>query len=336
MRAAVNTSYGPPEAVTVTEVAVPESGEGELLIRVDATTVNRTDCAYRAARPFFMRSFTGLRRPKRTILGTEFAGEVIGTGAQVDQFGVGERVFGYVEGRFGTHAEFAVVHQSASIATVPAGVGQTVAAAATEGFHYARSAIRSAGIRSGDRVLVNGATGGIGSAAMQQLSAMGVTVTGVCAGEHADLVRGLGADHVVDYTTEDFTELPQQFEVVFDAVGKSTFGRCRRILRPGGVYVSSGLGPGWQNLPLSLIGTVRRGRRRVVFPFPEDNQAVVEEIRDHLVAGMFRPVIDRTYPLEDIVAAHRYVETGQKVGNVVITVRRAGPGNPPAPGGPPS
>lgn len=325
MRAAVNARYGTPEVVTVTEVPVPEPGDGELLVRVDATTVNRTDCAYRAARPFFMRSFTGLRRPRRTILGTEFAGEVVGTGAQVDRFGVRDWVFGYLEGWFGAHAEYAVAHQSASVATVPAGVSQTAAAAATEGFHYARSAIRRAGVRPGDRVLVNGATGGIGSAAVQQLAAMGVAVTGVCAGEHADLVRGLGAEHVVDYGTEDFTELPERFEVVVDAVGKSTFGRCRRILRPDGVYVSSELGPGCQNLPLSLIGTVRRGRQRVVFPFPEDNQAVVEEIRDHLAAGTFRPLIDRSYPLEEIAAAHRYVETGQKIGNVVITVGDAAP-----------
>src|SRR5690606_28491177 len=121
-------------------------------------------------------------------------------------------------------------------------------------------------------------------------------------GDHLDLVRDLGADHVVDYTTEDFTRLPHQFQVVVDAVGKSSFGRCRRILRPDGVYVSSELGPGWQNLPLSLIGPLRRGRQRVVFPFPEDTQAVVEEIRDHLAAGTYRPVIDRTYPLSDIVA----------------------------------
>ncbi|MDX2376119.1 NAD(P)-dependent alcohol dehydrogenase [Microbacterium sp. LRZ72] len=322
MRAAVNTSYGPPEVVTVTDVPVPEPGAGELLIRVDATTVNRTDCAYRAARPFFMRLLTGLRRPRRPILGTEFAGEVVGIGVQVNQFRGGDRVFGYLEGRFGAHAEYAVVHQDASVATVPAGVDQPTAAAATEGFHYARSAIRRAGIQPGDRVLVNGATGGIGSAAVQQLAAMGVTVTAVCAAEHADLVRGLGADHVVDYTTEDFTRLPQQFEVVFDAIGTSTFGKCRRILRPDGVYVSSELGPGWQNLPLSLLGMMRRRRRRVVFPFPEDDQAVVEEIRDHLDGGTFRPVIDRTYPLEDIVAANRFVETGQKIGNVVIAVRQ--------------
>lgn len=320
MRAAVNTRYGPPEVVTVTDVPAPEPGEGELLVRVAATTVNRTDCAYRAARPFFMRALTGLRGPRRTILGTEFAGEVVGTGGQVDRFAVGDLVFGYCEGRFGAHAEYAVVPQTSSVATVPGGVGISEAAASTEGFHYARSAIKRAGVQPGDRVLVNGATGGIGSAAVQQLAVMGVAVTAVCTGEHADLVRGLGAERVVDYLTEDFTALPERFDVVIDAVGKSTFGRCRRLLTPDGVYVSSELGPGGQNLPLSLVGTVRRGRRRVVFPFPEDNQAVVEEIRDHLAAGSFRPVVDRTYPLEDIVAAHRYVETGQKVGNVVVTL----------------
>lgn len=325
MRAAVYTAYGPPEVVQVTDVAVPAPGAGELLVRVDATTVNRTDCAYRASRPFFMRALTGLRRPRRTILGTEFAGEVVGTGGEVDRFAVGDRVFGYLEGRFGTHAEYAVVPQSGSVATVPPGVSMPEAAASTEGFHYARSAIRRSGVRPGDQVLVNGATGGIGSAAVQQLAAMGVTVTAVCSAEHEELVRGLGAEDVVDYTTEDFTDTGQKFHVVIDAVGKSTFGRCRRILRPDGVYVSSELGPGWQNLPLSLVGQLRRGHQRVVFPFPEDNQAVVEEIADHLADGRFRPVLDRRYPLEDISSAYRYVETGQKIGNVVITVAATGP-----------
>jgi NADPH:quinone reductase-like Zn-dependent oxidoreductase len=315
----VNSRYGPPEVVSVTDVPTPEPGTGDLLIRVDATTVNRTDCAYRAARPFFMRSFTGVRRPRRTVLGSEFAGEVVGTGAQVDRFALGDLVFGYCEGRFGAHAEYLVVEQGASVARVPTGVGMAEAAAATEGFHYARSAIRRAGVRPGDHVLVNGATGGIGSAAVQQLVAMGAQVTAVCAGDHADLVRDLGAGQVVDYTTEDFTGLPHQFQVVVDAVGKSSFGRCRRILRPDGVYVSTELGPGGQNLPLSVIGSLRRGHQRVVFPFPEDNQSVVEEIRDHLAAGTYRPVIDRSYPLEDIVAAYRYVEAGQKIGNVVLT-----------------
>ncbi len=320
MWAAVSTSYGPPEVVRVTEVPDPVPDPNELLVRVQATTVNRTDCAYRAARPFFMRGFTGLRRPRRTVLGTEFTGTVVGTGDRVDRFAPGEKVFGYCEGRFGAHAEYLVVHESSSVATVPDGLGDLEAAAATEGCHYARSAILRAGVRAGHHVLVNGATGGIGSAAVQLLAASGASVTAVCAGEHANLVRALGADHVVDFTTEDFTRGRQRYDVVLDAVGKSTFARCRGILEPGGVYVSSELGPGWQNLPLALLGTRRRGHRRVVFPFPHDDQSVVEEIRDHLTAETFRPVIDRTYPLEEIVEAHRYVETGQKIGNVVVTV----------------
>ncbi|WP_154792792.1 NAD(P)-dependent alcohol dehydrogenase [Occultella kanbiaonis] len=321
MRAAVSTRYGAPDVVSVRDVPAPVPGPDELLVRVDVTTVNRTDCAYRAAHPFFVRSFTGLRRPRRTILGTEFAGEVVRTGARVHRFTVGERVFGYCEGPFGAHAEYLVVAQDAMVATVPDGIGQREAATATEGCHYALSAVRRAGVRPGERVLVNGATGGIGSAAVQLLAAMDVTVTAVCAGEHADLVRGLGAAEVVDYLTEDFTRTTQRYDVVIDAVGKSTFGRCRQLLEPDGVYLSSELGPGWQNIPLALFGTLRRGRQRVVFPFPDEGQAVVEGIRDRLAAGTFRPVIDRSYPLEDIVSAYRYVETGQKIGNVVVTVR---------------
>jgi NADPH:quinone reductase-like Zn-dependent oxidoreductase len=321
MRAAVSTRYGPPDVVSLRDVPAPVPGPAELLVRVDATTVNRTDCAYRAAKPFFVRSFTGLRRPRRTILGTEFAGEVVETGGQVHRFAVGDRVFGYCEGPFGAHAEYLVVAQDAMVATIPDGIQLHVAAAATEGCHYALSAIRRAGVRPGDRVLVNGATGGIGSAAVQLLAAMDVTVTAVCAGENADLVRGLGAAAVVDHLTEDFTRTTQRYDVVFDAVGKSTFGHCRRILRPDGVYLSSELGPGWQNIPLALVGPLRRGRKRVVFAFPDEGQSVVEGIRDRLAAGTFRPVIDRSYGLEDIVSAYRYVETGQKIGNVVVTVR---------------
>lgn len=303
------------------DISDPVPGTGEVLVAVHATTVNRTDCAYRAARPFFLRAFTGIRRPHRTVLGTEFAGEVIGVGDQAHSFVAGDRVFGYCEGRLGAHAQHLVVHENSSVAKVPAGMGYAEVAAATEGSHYARSAIRRAGVRAGHHVLVNGATGGIGSAAVQLLRAIGATVTAVCAGEHFELVRGLGADHLIDYTTDDFTAGAGRYDVVFDAVGRSTFARCRRILEPDGVYVSSEPGPGWQNLALALVGPMLRGRRRVVFPFPDDDQSVVEEIRDHLTSGAFRPLIDRTYPLERIVEAYHYVESGGKIGNVVVTVR---------------
>lgn len=330
----MHTRYGPPEVVHVVDAPDPQPGPGEVLVAVRATTVNRTDCAYRSARPFFMRLLTGLRGPKLTIGGTEFAGVVAGLGASAGSgagvgkgegarsFEVGDRVFGYCEGRFGAHAEYLVVHEDGSLATMPEGLPYAEAAAATEGAHYARSAIRRAGVEAGNHVLVNGATGGIGSAAVQLLKAAGATVTAVCAGEHGELVRGLGADHLIDYTTDDFTADSGRYDVVIDAVGTSSFGRCRGILEPGGVYVSSELGPGWQNLPLALVGTVLRGRRRVVFPFPDDDRSVVEELREHLASGTFRPVIDRTYRLEEIAEAHRYVESGRKIGNVVVTLDR--------------
>lgn len=325
MRAAVNTEYGPPEVVHVREVPDPEPADGEVLVRVHMATVNRTDCAYRAAHPWFMRTLTGLRRPRRTILGTEQAGEVVAVGEGVLDLTVGDQVFGYCEGRFGAHAELLVVPEDSMIARTPPGVDVKKAAVSTEGAHYARSAIRRAGVRPGDRVLVIGATGGIGSAAVQLLALLGAQVNAVCAAEHADLVRGLGAELVIDRFTEDFTARSERYDVVVDAVGKSTFGACRPILVPGGRYVSSELGPGGQNLPLSALGALGSrmpGRlapaRRVVFPFPDEGREVAQEIAGLLASGAFSPVIDREYGLGEIVDAYRYVESGEKVGSVVL------------------
>jgi NADPH:quinone reductase-like Zn-dependent oxidoreductase len=189
----------------------------------------------------------------------------------------------------------------------------------TEGSHYALAAIRTARIEAGHAVLVYGATGAIGSAAVQLLKDLGATVTAVCDTANLELVRRLGADRVVDYTARDFTADDQTYDVVFDAVGKSTFGRCRRLLKPGGVYLSSDVGPWWLNVFLALVTPPLRGRQ-VRFAYPRDNQAIVRHLRDLIESGAFRPVIDRRYPLDRIVDAYRYVETGRKVGNVVITV----------------
>lgn len=319
MKAAVCARYGPPEVVVISEVDKPAAGPGEVLVKVHATTVNRTDCSYRAPRPFFVRFFAGFTKPKRPVLGTEFAGEVEAVGKDVGSFAAGDRVFGYVEGRFGAHAEYLTVAESGWIATIPDGLTYEQAAAGTEGSHYAMSIIIRTGVRAGQDVMVYGATGAIGSAAVQLLKAMGARVTAVCATAHVELVRGLGADRIVDYTAEDFTRDEQRYDLVVDAVGKSTFGRCRRLLKPGGIYVSTDLGPGWQNLLLALVTPLFRGRK-LVFPLPVEDVAVLAKLREHLASGAFRPVLDRRYPLEDIVGAYRYVESGQKVGNVVITV----------------
>ncbi|WP_222721034.1 NAD(P)-dependent alcohol dehydrogenase [Actinomadura sp. HBU206391] len=315
----MHSRYGPPAVVRVTEVAKPSIGDDDVLVRVHATTVNRTDCAYRAARPFFVRTFTGLARPRRTVLGTEYAGVVEAAGGGVTSFSVGDRVFGYNEGAFGTHAEYLSVPEGGAIATMPTGVTFEEAAPGTEGSHYALSFIRTAGVRPGHDVLVYGATGAIGSAAVQLLKHRGATVTAVCDTARLELVKGLGADRVVDYTAEDFTRDEQSYDAVFDAVGKSTFGRCRRLLKPGGVYLSSDLGPWCQNVLLPLVTPLFR-RRKVKFPFPKQDQEMVRYFRELIEAGEFRPVIDRRYPLEQIVDAYRYVETGRKIGNVVITV----------------
>jgi NADPH:quinone reductase-like Zn-dependent oxidoreductase len=319
MRAAVHTSYGPPDVVRITEVVRPTPKDNELLVRVFATTVNRTDCGYRAGKPFIVRFFSGLVRPKVTVLGNEFAGEVQAVGSGVTSFEVGDRVFGYIEGRFGGHAEYLTIPEDGSVATVPANTTLEEAAAATEGSHYALSVIRKVKIQGGQDVLVYGATGAIGSAAVQLLKSLGANVTGVCATGNVALVKGLGADRVIDYTVEDFTRDGQTYDVVLDAVGKSSFGRCRRLLKPGGIYVSSDLGPLAQNPVLALVTPLLRGRR-VMFPIPTDNQEMVRYFKGLMESGDFRPVIDRRYPLDEIVEAYRYVETGRKVGSVVITL----------------
>ena len=323
MKAAVASRYGAPEVVHVTEVEKPMPGDDELLVKVRATTVNRTDCGYLRAKPFILRFWTGLHRPRRTIFGTEFAGEVEAVGRGVTFFFVGDRVFGYVEGRFGSHAQYLAVPEGGSLAVIPAAVSYEEAAPATEGSHYALSSLTNAGVRRGQDVLVYGATGAIGSAAVQLLKTIGVRVTAVCDSATVELVRNLGADQVVDYTVEDFTADERRYDIVFDAVGKSSFGRCRRLLKRGGVYVSSDLGPWGQNIVLPLVTPLLSKRfdgKRVVFPLPGIDQAMVRRFARLMEEGTFRPVIDRRYPLGEIVAAYRYVETGRKIGNVVIVV----------------
>ena len=320
MKAAVHTRYGPPDVVRVAEVDKPAVKDHEVLVKVHVTTVNRTDCGFRAAHPSFIRVFTGLLRPRRTVLGTEFAGVVEAVGSSVTSFAVGDKVFGFSEWRFGAHAEYLSIPEDGPLATMPANVTYEEAAASTEGSHYALSLIRKARIRSGHDVLVNGATGAIGSAAVQILKGLGAAVTAVCDTKNVELVRGLGADRVIDYAAEDFTKDDQRYDVVLDAVGKSSFARCKPLLKPGGIYLSSDLGPLSQNPILGLI-TPLFGGKRVMFPIPPRfDQALARHLREMLESGAFKPVIDRRYRLDQIVEAYRYVETGQKIGNVVISI----------------
>ena len=320
MKAAVQTRYGPPEVVQISEIDKPTIKADELLIKVHATTVNRTDCGFRSAKPFIVRLFSGLTRPRATVLGNEFAGVVEEVGSGVKSFKVGDRVFGYSDDRFGAHAEYMPISESKPVATIPENLTFEDAAPSTEGSHYALSFIRAAKVQAGQDVLVYGATGAIGSAAVQLLKNLGAIVTAVCSTENVQLVKRLGADRVIDYTAEDFTQDEQSYHVVIDAVGKSTFRQCKRLLLPNGVYLSSDFGPLAQNPVLAMVTPIFGGKR-VKFPLPKQDQGMATYFKELIEAGHFKPVIDRTYPLDQIVEAYRYVETGQKIGNVVISVQ---------------
>jgi NADPH:quinone reductase-like Zn-dependent oxidoreductase len=317
VRAVVHDRYGPPEVVRVEEVARPVPKDDEVLVRVHATTVTRTDCGWRGAEPFFSRFFTGLRRPKQRVLGMEFAGTVEAVGAAVADFAVGDQVFG-VKG-FGAHAEYLCIPAGAALAHKPAAMSFAEAAAVCDGATIALTCLRAAGVRDGQSVLVYGASGSIGTAAVQLAKHLGAVVTAVCNTKNVELVRSLGADEVVDYLHEDFTKNGTTYDVVFDAVGKHSFRRSRRSLKPGGVYVETDLGFMWHVPPLALA-TRWIGDKRVTLPIPKYTKENVLFMKELIEMGAYRAVIDRIYPLEDVVEATRYVETQQKTGNVVLTV----------------
>lgn len=239
MKAVIYMKYGPPEVVHLAEVEKPTPKDNEVLIKIHAATVNRTDCGFRSAEYFVVRFFSGLIRPKNKTLGNEFAGEIEAVGKGVASFKPGDKVFGYNDTQFGAHAEYMVMSESDAITTMPANATYEEAAPITEGAHYALCDIRAAKIQSGQRILINGATGAIGSAAVQLVKSLGAEVTAVCDTKHVDLVKSLGADVVIDYMKEDFKKINQAFDVVFDAVGKSSFRACKPLLKKGGIYMST-------------------------------------------------------------------------------------------------
>jgi NADPH:quinone reductase-like Zn-dependent oxidoreductase len=315
MKAVVHDRYGPPEVLRIDEVERPEPAEDQVLVKIHATTVNRSDCGWRSAKPFFARYFTGLRRPKRRILGSELAGEVAAVGSAVTEFEVGDRVFG-VSG-WGANAEFVCVRQNRAIAPMPNGSSFEDAAAVCDGAILAFQALRLADPGPGKRVLVYGASGSIGTAGVQLVRHFGAHVTAVCRTKDFELVRSLGADELIDYTKEDFTKSGELYDVIFDAVGKLSFLGCRGSLKPGGVYLPT---DGWLNiviLPLSRRFGDRKARMQIPPRYGKEDVLLVKKL---IEAGEYRPVVDRVYPLEQVVEATRYVETGEKVGNVVLTV----------------
>lgn len=315
MRAVVHDRYGPPEVLHIEDIEAPVPKADEVLIGIHATTVSRTDCALRAGEPFFSRFITGVRRPRRRVLGSDLAGEVIEAGSSVSEFKVGDRVFGIKPWKFGAHAELICMQESGALALMPAGAGYDEAASICDGAIFAMNCLRPGKVRAGQSVLVYGASGAIGTAGVQLAKALGAHVTAVCNTKNVDLVRSLGADEVIDYTQDDFTENGQTYDAVFDAVGKLTFAGCKASLQPGGVYLPT---DGMRNLALAAWSS-RIGDRKVIFDLPPKFlKKDVVFFKELVEAGKYRAVIDRRYPLEQVLDATKYVETHQKVGNVVL------------------
>jgi NADPH:quinone reductase-like Zn-dependent oxidoreductase len=332
LKAVVYDRYGPPDVQRLEDVEPPVPKEDEVLIRVHASTVNRLDVhtreANRRSGPAVMvlsRLMSGVRGPRQRILGSEFAGEVAAAGAAVKEFAVGDPVFGNSGLRFGAHAEFMCMRDSARIAHMPAGTNFEEAAPITDGALNALTCLTAADLRKGRTILIYGASGAIGTAGVQLARYFDADVTAVCSTKNVELVRSLGADRVIDYTKEDFTKNGEKYNVIFDAVGKHSFKRSQGSLEPGGVYLPT---DGFENLFLAFW-TPRFGDKKVVFQIPpRQTKQDVLLLKELIEAGKYRPVIDRTYAMEDVVEATRYVETEQKTGNVVLTINGTGKGVP--------
>jgi len=319
MRAATIARYGSPGVIEVRDVPAPVPESDELLVRVHAATVNRTDCG-ELRHPTLIRLLTG-SRSRRTILGMDFAGTVEAVGGKVSLFRPGDRIFGMAPSRGeGAQAEYFCMPETGAVAAMPENL-DFHSAVVCEGAYYANASVEKLGYRPGHRILIYGASGAIGTAAVQLAKLRGAEVTAVVAGRHLDLARSLGADVAVDYATDAFERLGRDYDVVFDAVGKLGFRRWRRLLKPGGVFASTDVGPWMQNLPL-LLWSKTIGGALVDVPVPKrgTGKAFVTDLKEKIEAGGYIPVIDRQYPLESIADAYRYVQTGEKAGVVVVDV----------------
>ncbi len=323
MRAVVYDKYGTPDVLRLQEVKTPTPKDNEILIRVHAAVVTNADCAARKGKPLAARLAFGLFKPKNTILGTEFSGEIITVGKQVKLFKKGDLVYAATGTDFGAHAEYICMPEDGALSPKPANVTHEEAAAICEGALTALPFLRDEGhIQKGQKVLINGASGSVGTAAVQLAHYFGTEVTGVCSSKNVALVKSLGADNVIDYTKEDFTKTGQNYDIIFDTVGKSSFSRCKNSLSPKGIYLSTVLKFGTM---LQMLRTSKFSSKKAIITFTglrsaEEKTKDLVFIRELIEAEKIRPVIDRRYSLEKIPNAHRYVEKGHKIGNVVVVI----------------
>lgn len=320
MRAVWREEYCAPEKAGCKNVDIPMPGPGEVLVRVMATTVNRTDCAILTGKPFIMRFFTGFGRPKSPIPGTDFAGVVESVGEGVTAFKAGDRVWGFDDQGLATQAEYAAIPVKKAILPLPGNISFADAAASAEGAHYAYNFLSKVKLRAGQRALVLGATGAIGSALLQFCKYHGLQVTATGPTPDLKRVTALGADRVIDYLKEDFTATGETYDYVFDAVGKSTFAICKRLLVQKGIYISSEPGPGGQNIFLALWGVLRLGRR-VIFPVPSNIRRSLGFVAELTAQGKFKPLVDKHYAIEKAGEAYAYAASGKKIGNVILDLQ---------------
>ncbi|NOT50754.1 MAG: NAD(P)-dependent alcohol dehydrogenase [Chitinophagaceae bacterium] len=316
MKAVIRTKYGPPKVLSIQELEIPVPKDNEVLIKVHASTANRSDYHVLTGKPFIMKLFLGLFKPGSSRIGSDFAGQVEAAGKNVISFKVGDKVMGFggVFGR-GTLAQY-ITFPEKEIVAMPVHLNYEQAAACLEGPYYAAAGLLQMKLKGGQKALVYGATGAIGSSQVQMLKYYGLYVTAVCGGENIELVRSLGADKIIDYKTQDFTKDEERYDFIFDAVDKVSFLKCKKLLKKKGIYNSSG---GFIKLFWALLTRITGGKRVLFLP-PKDIKGALTFIKGLVENGNFKPVIDRKYPLDKIAEAFRYVGTGQKIGTVVITM----------------
>lgn len=319
MVAAIRNKYSSPDGIDlITSGHIPHPEKDEILVKLKAATVNRSDCGVLTGSPWAIRLFTGLLEPRLKVTGTDFSGVVVSKGEDVEKFDIGDDVYGFFDQGIGSHASYFCVSAKRAILKKPGKISHEQAAASLEGAHYAFYFLDKVVIKTGDKVLINGGTGAIGNAALQFLKVQGINVTVTCETDYISVLESMGADRVIDYTKEDFTKLNDQFDFVFDAVGKSTFGKCKPIMKPNAIYVSSELGPYWQNPLFALIAPFMKGRK-VKFPLPFSIHRSMAYINELIEKDKFRPLIDQRFPISEIRGAFKYVMSGQKKGNVIVT-----------------
>lgn len=319
MKAAVNLVYGSPDVVSIVEVDKPVHNQKQVLVKIFATTVNRTDCGFRSAEYFIIRFFNGFIKPKYTVLGTEFSGVIEEVGSRVLDFKPGDEVFGFSEKKFGCHAEYLAICADEAISKKPKNIDLLHAASISEGAFYALNIIRASKIKAGQSALVYGATGAIGSAAVQILKYMKVDVSAVCNAKNIALLKSLGVDEIFDYQTEDFTQSNMKYDFIFDAVGKISFKTAKPLLYSNGIYISTELGKNCENIMYSII-TPFFFSKKVRFPMKSIKKEDVFYLKKLVEQGFLMPVIDKIYSFDKIVEAYKYVETRQKTGNVLIKI----------------